>query len=60
MLTLNLWEYTNLFSVNLLDQDESFERVRQSLEQCQIQGEIETFISEKGTSQEPPGISLAI
>ncbi|KAM3586313.1 formin-binding protein [Umbelopsis sp. WA50703] len=54
MLTLNLWEYTNLFSVNLLDQDESFERVRQSLEQCQIQGEIETFISEKGTSQEPP------
>ncbi|KAJ2964186.1 hypothetical protein NQZ79_g891 [Umbelopsis isabellina] len=54
MITLNVWEYTNLFSANLLDQDESFERVRQSLEQCQIQDEIETLISEKGTSQDLP------
>ncbi|KAI8582012.1 hypothetical protein K450DRAFT_230388 [Umbelopsis ramanniana AG] len=54
LLILKMWEYANLYSANLLSEDDTYESIRQSLDKCKIQDEIETFISEKATGREVP------
>jgi hypothetical protein len=48
-----LWNYTNLFSNICVTDDESFERIRQSLEKCDIDKDIATFIELKGINTTP-------
>ncbi|KAI9286931.1 hypothetical protein BC943DRAFT_336033 [Umbelopsis sp. AD052] len=47
LLILKMWEYANLYSANLLSEDDS-------LDKCKIQDEIEAFISEKATGRDIP------
>ncbi|KAH8556297.1 hypothetical protein BGW37DRAFT_7209 [Umbelopsis sp. PMI_123] len=55
LLILKIWEYANVYSANLLSQDDTYESIRKSLDKCQIQDEIEIFMSEKATGREVPG-----
>ncbi|KAI9592096.1 hypothetical protein BDF19DRAFT_452704 [Syncephalis fuscata] len=48
------WNYANIFAGVCVTDDESFERVRQSLEQCDIDHDIATFVELKGINAIPP------
>ncbi|KAK9237654.1 hypothetical protein V1525DRAFT_360172 [Lipomyces kononenkoae] len=50
----NLWAYTNIMSTVCVSDDEFCENIRVSLEQCDIERDICTFVKERGTGQEIP------
>ncbi|KAJ1983264.1 formin-binding protein [Dimargaris verticillata] len=50
----HLWSYTNVLSNVLVTEDESFERVRKSLEAFSVENDIQLFISDHGTGQPQP------
>lgn len=51
----SFWVHTNQFSMQCVKDDEMLEVVRQSLEQCDVQKEINDFIQEKTIGRIPPG-----
>nr|DBA31521.1 TPA: hypothetical protein GDO54_007356 [Pyxicephalus adspersus] len=51
----SLWTHTNQFSMQCVKDDEMLEVVRQSLEQCDVKAEINSFIQEKTIGRIPPG-----
>ncbi|KAJ1975552.1 formin-binding protein [Dimargaris xerosporica] len=50
----HLWSYTNVLSNVLVTEDESFERVRKSLEAFSVEDDIQLFINDHGTGQPLP------
>ncbi|PGH10461.1 hypothetical protein GX51_00220 [Blastomyces parvus] len=50
----SLWNYANIASTACVSDDASFERIRVSLESCEVEKDISTFIMERGTGQEIP------
>ncbi|KAL1917782.1 uncharacterized protein VTP21DRAFT_3616 [Calcarisporiella thermophila] len=50
----SLWNYANVLSAACVSDDESSERIRVSLEGCEIEKDITTFVREKGTGNEIP------
>ncbi|KAK9486079.1 hypothetical protein V1527DRAFT_512673 [Lipomyces starkeyi] len=50
----NLWAYTNIMSTVCVSDDEYCENIRLSLENCEIEKDICTFVKERGTGQEIP------
>ncbi|CAG8554328.1 16375_t:CDS:10 [Acaulospora colombiana] len=53
-LKISLWNYTNLVSTVCVADDESCERIRVSLENCNPERDILIFIQERGTGPEIP------
>ncbi|KAI9206473.1 uncharacterized protein BJ171DRAFT_497978 [Polychytrium aggregatum] len=53
-LRTNLWNYANMVSTVCVTDDESCERIRQSLEQCDIEYDIAKFIESNETGSEIP------
>ena len=49
-----MWAYANTNSTSCVNDDECFERVRKSLERCDINADIRQFISEKSTGTDIP------
>jgi len=54
-LKTNLWTYANIMSTVCVSDDESCEKIRVSLEKCEVDEVIQSFITAKGTGQEIPG-----
>ncbi|KAJ3121355.1 hypothetical protein HK100_012413 [Physocladia obscura] len=52
-----LWAYANIISTLCVSDDESCERIRQSLEKCNVGKDISIFIESKRTGSEIPGTS---
>lgn len=50
----NMWEYANLASARLLVEDEWCETIRQKLEVCNVEDEIERCVSMHGTGTKIP------
>ncbi|KAK9371278.1 hypothetical protein V1509DRAFT_614176 [Lipomyces kononenkoae] len=50
----NLWAYTNIMSTVCVSDDEYCENIRLSLEHCDLEKDICTFVKERGTGQEIP------
>ncbi|KAK9493643.1 hypothetical protein V1508DRAFT_396806 [Lipomyces doorenjongii] len=50
----NLWAYTNIMSTVCVADDEYCENIRLSLENCEIEKDICTFVKDRGTGQEIP------
>ncbi|QSS64747.1 SH3 domain-containing protein [Histoplasma capsulatum] len=50
----SLWNYANIASTACVSDDASCERIRVSLESCEVEKDISTFIMERGTGQEIP------
>ncbi|KAL1989409.1 hypothetical protein VTN96DRAFT_171 [Rasamsonia emersonii] len=50
----SLWSYANISSTVCVSDDASCEKIRLSLENCEVEKDIATFIKEKGTGQEIP------
>ncbi|KAK9467748.1 hypothetical protein V1512DRAFT_259970 [Lipomyces arxii] len=50
----NLWAYTNIVSTVCVGDDELCENIRLSLENCETDTDILTFIKDRGTGQEIP------
>ncbi|KAK4164517.1 putative septation protein [Cladorrhinum sp. PSN259] len=50
----SLWQFANIASTVCVSDDGSCEKIRLSLEKMEVQKDILTFISEKGTGQEIP------
>ncbi|PGH17813.1 hypothetical protein AJ79_00954 [Helicocarpus griseus UAMH5409] len=50
----SLWNYANIASTACVSDDASFEKIRVSLEDCEVEKDISTFITERGTGQEIP------
>ncbi|WEW55070.1 formin-binding protein [Emydomyces testavorans] len=50
----SLWTYANIASTACVSDDASCEKIRVSLESCEVQKDISLFIKEKGTGQEIP------
>lgn len=48
----NLWAYTNLVSSVCVSDDEGCEHIRLSLEKCNVNKDIETFVRERSTGAE--------
>ncbi|RKP37846.1 hypothetical protein BJ085DRAFT_41138 [Dimargaris cristalligena] len=51
-LRTHLWSYTNILSNVLVTEDESFERVRKTLERFSVSQDIQLFIDTHGTGKE--------
>uniref|UniRef100_A0A671PY58 Proline-serine-threonine phosphatase interacting protein 2 n=1 Tax=Sinocyclocheilus anshuiensis TaxID=1608454 RepID=A0A671PY58_9TELE len=51
-----VWTHLNHLSQQCVTSDELYEEVRKSLEQCNIQEDIEHFINLRRTGDKPPGI----
>ncbi|XP_075064521.1 proline-serine-threonine phosphatase-interacting protein 1 isoform X2 [Mixophyes fleayi] len=51
----SLWVHSNQFSMQCVKDDEMLEVVRQSLEQCEVDKELNLFIEAKTTGMIPPG-----
>ncbi|KAG8576437.1 hypothetical protein GDO81_009863, partial [Engystomops pustulosus] len=51
----SLWVHSNQFSMQCVKDDEMLEVVRQSLEQCDVEAELNLFIQAKTTGRIPPG-----
>ena len=51
----NLWTLANIMSTVCVADDESCERIRMTLEKCEVEEVIQAFIQAKGTGQEIPG-----
>ncbi|XP_003388698.1 PREDICTED: proline-serine-threonine phosphatase-interacting protein 1-like [Amphimedon queenslandica] len=49
-----MWTYTNFCSQTLVDDDESLENIRKSLENCNIDEDIELFVKDRSTGSERP------
>jgi hypothetical protein len=56
----NLWTYANIMSTVCVSDDESCEKIRVSLEKCEVDEVIQAFVQAKSTGQEIPGKSLDI
>ncbi|GAB7350499.1 hypothetical protein MBLNU459_g1093t3 [Dothideomycetes sp. NU459] len=50
----SLWSFANIASTVCVSDDASCEKVRLSLEDCDVEKDISTFIKEQGTGQEIP------
>ncbi|KAF7714600.1 Uncharacterized protein PECH_008332 [Penicillium ucsense] len=50
----SLWTYANIASTVCVSDDASCEKIRLSLEDCEVEKDIVTFIKERGTGQEIP------
>ncbi|PHH73493.1 hypothetical protein CDD82_5459 [Ophiocordyceps australis] len=50
----SLWAFANISSTVCVSDDGSCEKIRLSLEKMEVEGDIATFISERGTGQEIP------
>ncbi|EEH44278.2 formin-binding protein HOF1 [Paracoccidioides brasiliensis Pb18] len=50
----SLWNYANIASTACVSDDASCERIRVSLESCEVEKDISSFIIERGTGQEIP------
>ncbi|PBP25434.1 contractile ring protein Imp2 [Diplocarpon rosae] len=50
----SLWSFANIASTVCVSDDASCEKVRLSLENCEVEKDIATFIKERGTGQEIP------
>ncbi|KAL4928412.1 formin-binding protein HOF1 [Aspergillus undulatus] len=50
----SLWTYANIASTVCVSDDASCEKIRLSLESCEVEKDIVSFIKEKGTGQEIP------
>ncbi|KAI6714611.1 hypothetical protein JHW43_002875 [Diplocarpon mali] len=50
----SLWSFANIASTVCVSDDASCEKVRLSLEKCEVEKDIATFIKERGTGQEIP------
>ncbi|KAI2793137.1 hypothetical protein POX_b03186 [Penicillium oxalicum] len=50
----SLWTYANIASTVCVSDDASCEKIRLSLENCEVEKDIVTFIKERGTGQEIP------
>ena len=44
-----LWQYSNLLADVCVQDDQAYERIRKSLEKCDIDADIELFINSKAT-----------
>ncbi|KIW08437.1 uncharacterized protein PV09_01340 [Verruconis gallopava] len=53
-LKTSLWTFANISSTVCVSDDASCEKIRLSLEDCDVEKDIITFIKEKGTGQEIP------
>uniref|UniRef100_A0AAY4EBD3 F-BAR domain-containing protein n=1 Tax=Denticeps clupeoides TaxID=299321 RepID=A0AAY4EBD3_9TELE len=53
-----VWTHLNHLSQQCVTSDELYEEVRKSLEQCNIQEDIEHFINLRRTGDKPPGRSM--
>jgi len=51
----NLWTYANIMSTVCVADDETCEKIRVSLEKCEVDEVIQAFVQAKGTGQEIPG-----
>jgi len=52
----NLWTYANIMSTVCVSDDETCEKIRVSLEKCEVEEVIQAFVQAKGTGQEIPGL----
>ncbi|KAK2750993.1 hypothetical protein FQN57_000068 [Myotisia sp. PD_48] len=50
----SLWNYANIASTGCVSDDSSCEKIRVSLENCEVEKDITAFIKEKATGQEIP------
>jgi hypothetical protein len=50
----SLWSFANIASTVCVSDDASCEKIRLSLENCEVERDIVTFIKERGTGQEIP------
>jgi hypothetical protein len=50
------WTFANISSTVCVSDDASCEKIRLSLEDCDVEKDIISFISERGTGQEIPGL----
>ncbi|KAI9792031.1 MAG: hypothetical protein M1833_001280 [Piccolia ochrophora] len=50
----SLWSFANIASTVCVSDDASCEKIRLSLENCEVEKDISTFIRDKGTGQEIP------
>jgi predicted ribosome quality control (RQC) complex YloA/Tae2 family protein len=57
-LKANLWTFANIVSTVCVSDDESCEKIRVSLEKCEVDEVVQLFIQTKGTGQEIPGTCL--
>ncbi|CAG8521302.1 4262_t:CDS:10, partial [Paraglomus occultum] len=51
-----IWAYSNLIATALVVDDESCERIRMTLEKCDVAKDIATFIKERATGPQIPGM----
>lgn len=50
----SLWNYANIASTVCVSDDASCEKIRLSLENCEVEKDVQGFIKERGTGQEIP------
>ena len=55
VLKANLWTYANIMSTVCVSDDEACEKIRVSLEKCEVDEVIQAFVQSKSTGQEIPG-----
>jgi hypothetical protein len=51
----NLWRFANIMSTVCVSDDEACEKIRVSLENCEVDEVIQSFVQAKATGQEIPG-----
>jgi len=52
----NLWTFANIMSTVCVSDDEACEKIRVSLEKCEVDEVIHAFVQARATGQEIPGI----
>jgi hypothetical protein len=52
------WQFANISATVCVSDDASCEKIRISLEDCEVEKDIAAFIVDKGTGQEIPGLFL--
>uniref|UniRef100_A0A8C5EEC5 F-BAR domain-containing protein n=1 Tax=Gouania willdenowi TaxID=441366 RepID=A0A8C5EEC5_GOUWI len=53
-----VWTHLNQLSQQCVTSDDLYEEVRRSLEQCNIESDVDHFVNLKRTGDKPPGISI--